>query len=360
MLKKNTWRLGAVAVAVAATLALGSTPALADPSGFKALAGSGSDTTQDVLSGLGTAVSSIGSYDATGSSTIQTKAGGPTFNRPNGSTAGIQALSASINSTGTKLWQGTSITGQLDFARSSSGPSATFPGSNLTFVPYARDAVTYAVNAGSSFPRNLPLGSAAAATANPNALTLWNIYHCTRTTYLDGAGDPVTIRPLIPQAGSGTRSFWLGRVGLTEATIPGCVTDLSNTVQEHNGTKLTGAGDIVPFSIAQYVAQGNHGAILDDTGVVVAERRANIALGAINGFAPMVVGANGAELNGDFPVNRLVYNVVATSRLSDPAIAAAFVGASSSVCQASAVIRQFGFATIANCGATTTTSGYYL
>ena len=41
MLKKNTWRFGAVTLGVAAAVALGSTPAMADPSGFKALSGVG-------------------------------------------------------------------------------------------------------------------------------------------------------------------------------------------------------------------------------------------------------------------------------------------------------------------------------
>lgn len=359
MFKKNALRSGVVAAAVAACVALSVTPAAADPSGFTTLAGTGSDTTQDVLNGLGSVVAAIGSYDATGSATIQTKAGGPTFNRPNGSTAGIQALSASINSTGTKLWQTVDITDQLDFARSSSGPSSSFPGTQLTFIPFARDAVSYAVNAASDFPRALPLGSASSASADPAKLTLWNIYHCTATSYVDSNGDPIAIVPLIPQTGSGTRSFWLGKVGLTEATIPSCVTDLGNTVQEHSGVQITGAGHIVPFSIAQYIAQGNHGAITVATGVSVTERRSNVELGSISGFTPFVLGVGGTIMNPDFPVNRSVYNVIETARLGETVIANTFVGATSDVCEAT-VVQQFGFAPIANCGATTSTTGYYL
>lgn len=359
-MNKKFWRLGVVGAAVAATVALTALPASADPSGFTTLSGTGSDTTQDVMNGVASQVPAIGSYDAIGSATIQVSAGGPTFDRPNGSSAGIQALSASINSTGSKVWHGVDITGELDFARSSSGPSSSFPGSTLTFIPFARDAVTYAVSAGSDFPKNVPLGSAAAAAGNPGAMTLWNIYHCTRTTFVNAAGVPITINPLIPQSGSGTRSFWLGRVGLTEATIPSCVTSLGDTVQEHNGTKLTGPGDVVPFSIAQYIAQGNHQAIADDTGVVIAERRSLVTLGGIGGFSPYVFGAAGLEMNPSFSVNRLVYNVVETARLGEPAIADTFVGTGSDVCQ-STVPQTFGFATIgATCGSTTTTSGYYL
>lgn len=359
MLKKNALRSGVVAAAVAACIALTAMPAAADPSGFKPIAGAGSDTTQDVLNGLASVVSAIGSYDATGSATIQTTSGGPVFDRPNGSTAGIQALSASINSTGTKQWHGVTITGQLDFARSSSGPSSSFPGSTLTFVPFARDAVTYAVNAASDFPRALPLGSSSSAATDPNKLTLWNIYHCTATSYVDNNGSSITIVPLIPQTGSGTRAFWLGRVGLVEGSLPSCVTDLGNTVQEHSGVQVTGPGHITPFSIAQYIAQGNHAAIATSTGVNVTERRSNIELGAVSGFNPLVIGASGAQMNPSFPVNRLVYNVIQTSRLGEAEIADTFVGTGSDVCQAT-VVQQFGFAPISNCGATTTTSGYYL
>lgn len=356
MHKRYTLRVAAVSAAVLAAITLSATPALADPPSFKPLVGVGSDTTQDVVNGLASAISALGNYEATGTATIQTKSGGPFFARPNGSGQGVQALSASINSTGTKQFSGTTITGQVDFARSSSGPSVS--GTELTWIPFARDAVTYAVNASSDFPRNLPLGSAATP---PAALNLYNIYHCTATTYRDNEGELVTIRPLIPQSGSGTRSFWLGRVGLTEATIPTCVTSLGNTVQEHNGTLVTGAGDIVPFSIAQYIAQGNHASIQSSTSVVVTERRANIALGGIGGIKPMVPGAAGAELNGDFPVNRLVYNVVATSRLGDTDIAGTFVGTGSTVCSNGAIIRQFGFATIGTaCGGTSAKSGYTL
>ena len=105
-------------------------PAYADPPSFTTLVGVGSDTTENVVNGLGTVISSIGSYDATGSATIQTRTGGPFFNRPNGSGNGQKALTASINPNGTDKWPagtGVSITGQIDFARSSSGASSARP-----------------------------------------------------------------------------------------------------------------------------------------------------------------------------------------------------------------------------------------
>jgi len=362
-MSKNKLRLGVVAAAAVAALAFGTAaPAYADPSGFKDLVGVGSDTTQDLVGALGSVVPAIGSYDATGSTTIQTRSGGPTFNRPNGSTSGVQALSASVNNTGVRTFPasgGVSITGQVDFARSSSAPSSSFPGTDLTFIPFARDAVTYAVSAASDFPRDIALGNAGQDSISPAPFTLRNIYRGTVTTYTDSEFNSVTIRPIIPQSGSGTRSFWLSALGLTETTIIGTpTTDISNTAQEHTGTYIKNAGDIAPFSIAQYIAQGNHGSI---SSVSVTERRGNIELGNVDTIKPLLLTAGGGvELNTAFPINRLVFNVVQTSRLTgtsaeDLQLQATFAGSTSSVCAASATIKQLGFGTIGSlCGNTTT------
>lgn len=366
MLKKTRLGFGAVAAFAVAALALGvSVPANADPTpvgSFKPLVGVGSDTTENIVNGLGSVVSNLGSYDATGSATIQTRSGGVLFNRPNGSGNGQRALSASINLTGTRVWPattGVNITGQVDFARSSSAPSSSFPGSDLTFIPYARDAVSFAVSAASDFPRDIPAGAAAQDSISPAPFTLRNIYRGTVTSYADAEFNSVTIRPLLPQTGSGTRSFWIGQLGLTEANITsgGVATDLGNTVQEHNGTFVTGAGDIVPFSVAQFIQQGNYASLP----TTVVERRGNIQLGSIGTNKPYVPSATGGvELNAAFPVNRLVFNVVSTARLSgtsaaDVQLQQAFAGSTSQVCAAASTIKQYGFGTIGTlCGNTTT------
>jgi hypothetical protein len=351
MLMKTKLRASVVAASAVALLA------------FAPLVGVGSDTTQDVVNGVATVVTNIGSYDATGSATIQTRSGGATFTRPNGSTAGVQALSASVNNTGTRTFPATggiSITGQVDFARSSSAPSSSFVGTDLTFIPFARDAVTYAVSTASDFPRDIALGSAAQDSISPAPFTLRNIYRGTVTSYSDADFNSVTIRPIIPQSGSGTRSFWLSALGLTETTILGTpTTSISNTAQEHNGTYILNAGDIAPFSIAQYIAQGNHGSL--PAAAPVTERRGNIDLGSIDTVKPILFTAGGGvELNTSFPVNRLVFNVVQTSRLSgtsaeDLLLQSTFKGSTSAVCAATAQIKQYGFGTIGSlCGNTTT------
>ena len=364
MHKNTKRRLGVVAATAAAVLAFGAAaPAYAEPVGFKPINGTGSDTTQFVLNGVATVVTDLGSYDAIGSATIQTTSGGPAFTRPNGSTDGQKALSASINPGGGHTWPatgGVNITGQLDFARSSSSPSSSAVGTDLTFIPFARDAVTYAVSAASDFPRDIPKGSASQDGVSPAPFTLRNIYRSAVTTYADGEFNTVTIRPLIPQSGSGTRSFWVtSAVGLTESTLGSTVTDLGNTVQEHDGTFITGPGDIVGFSVAQYINQGNHGSL--PAAAPVPERRGNIALGNVGSVKPYIPSVGGGiELNTAFPITRLVYNVVSTTRINstDPADAtlqSVFKGSTSQVCAASAQIKQYGFGTIGSlCGNTTT------
>jgi hypothetical protein len=368
MLKKTKLRLGVVAAAAAIAVTFGATaPAYADPSGFRDINGVGSDTTQDVVAGLAAVIPNLGSYEATPvGSTIQTTATGPSFNRPSGSGNGQIALTASILG-GTNTWPvsgvgAVNVSGQIDFARSSSGPKASLNGTDLTFIPFAKDAVTYAVSAASDFPRDIPQGSVAQDATVPAPFTLRNIYRSVVTTYVNSNFQTITIRPLLPHTGSGTRDFWVGTaMGLTEGTLGGTVTDLLGTVEEHDGTFVTGPGDIVPFSIAQYIAQGNHGTLP----TVITERRGNVVLGKVGSIKPFVPSVGGGiELNGSFPINRLVYNVVSTARLSgtspaDLALKAMFVGTSSSVCSNSATIKKYGFGTIgATCGNTTATQAY--
>ncbi|WP_309710909.1 hypothetical protein [Pseudolysinimonas sp.] len=355
MQKNLKLRLGAVA-AVAAVLAFGAVaPAHADPSSQKPLSGTGSDTTQDVMSGVASAVSAIGSYDAIGTSTITVN--GTTFSRPSGSSAGVRALSSSIRGI---AYAGTVLpVGTLQWARSSSLGSQS--GSELTYIPFARDAVTIAMSASSDFPKDVSLG---ASGQSSTLFTLRNIYLGTVTSFIDSSGNSITIRPLLPQVNSGTRQFWVSALGTTESalTAGGRATDLGNTVQEHDGSYLTTDGDIAPFSVGQYIAQGNYRTLP----TTVVERRGNIVLGSIDTIKPIVYDGTRVATNPDFGVSRLVYNVVETRALTtatpsatDTAIRAAFQGASSSVCQATTQIQQYGFATIGSqCGSTTLLRGY--
>lgn len=308
---------------LAASAVLGSSAfAEPTPSGPRALAGVGSDTTQDVLNALsevvvaGDGTKLIASYDATGGGTVTTKsAAGCTFARPNGSGAGRTALLKSLNPSDPTF-------GCLDFARSSSLNLAPTDVS-LTYVPFAVDAVSYAVTSSSSIPKDLTKARLAA------------IYRCE---------DPAVPAPLLPQAGSGTRAFWLAQMGLTETTKGACVVDAKAgvPVQENSGAPITGATDIVPFSVAGYLAQSN-GAANDTRGTAV--------LGSVDGVTPTT--GSPAVLNPAFGIKRSVYNVIPTAKTGTAPTSDVFVGSGSKVCQQTAVIQRLGFGLSPQCGATT-------
>ncbi|MFD0281756.1 Ig-like domain repeat protein [Streptomyces lutosisoli] len=310
------------AAVVSGTLVLAS-PASADPTPagtFRQLVGVGSDTTQDVLNALAgdevngksyatTAVKAgdagLASYDAiepvTGSTTsnIQTRTGGPSFLRPNGSGKGRLALSMSL--TGDKFpdSSGVSIKGQVDFARSSSGPSTS--GTAFTYIPFARDAVGVAVR-----------GSAL------NTLTVDQLHDIYSGSLTEVNGQ--TVHPQIPQSGSGTRKFFLAAIGLTDATLSPNVP----AVQENQANDaLTQDGALVPFSVGSWIAQINDVAPDHSTTAAAAGAHlASVQLPGDTGATSPVTTVNGklTPVGGYYEnatFGRNVYNVV-PSRAIDP------------------------------------------
>ncbi len=326
-------RIAAVLVAAGALVAVASSTASADPTGtptFRPLAGVGSDTTQDVMNGLSNVVlvngqKAIASYNATGSATVTTKdpasTPGCTINRPNGSGAGRTALLASLGANN----------GCLDFSRSSSlNTSASSP--SLTYVPFAVDAVSYAITASSSVPKTLGLADLKA------------IYTCD-PAYV-GTGPNYTIKPILPQSGSGTRSFWETTMGITDTDVnnkvyPCIVNGTKNgqLIEEHTGTVLDDSS-LVPFSVAQFTAQTND---------VAPDRRGRAQLGVIDGTYAQL-------LNSNFAVKRDVYNVIPTAKIGTAPWSSVFVGANSAICQNGATITKYGFGLNANCGDTSAKS----
>ncbi|MEU6539279.1 Ig-like domain repeat protein [Streptomyces sp. NPDC047000] len=311
------------AAVVAGGLAL-SSPAYADPTPagtFRQLVGTGSDTTQDVLNALAgddvngksytaSAVKSangagIASYDAiepgTGSagSNITTRSGGPSFLRPNGSGKGRLALSEALTGDKYPDSSGVTIKGQVDFARSSSGPSTS--GTALTYIPFARDAVGIAVKG--------------AALGDLSVDQLHDIYSGTLTV-LNGQ----TLHPKIPQSGSGTRKFFLSAIGLTDSTLSPAVP----TVQENQAdAALTEDGALAPFSVGSWIAQIN-GVAPDYSKDAAAAggHLAAVTLPGDSGATSPVTTVNGriAPVNAYYEnstFGRDVYNVV-PSRAIDP------------------------------------------
>ncbi len=332
---KTARRLAVAAAAVAVVagaISVGS--ASADPSGtptYREFAGVGSDTVQGVYNAFSNniTISStkvIGSYDATGSATIQTKATGcSAVTRQNGSGAGKTGLLASLNAND----------GCVQFSRSSSAPSGTTSPS-LTYVPFATDAVTYMVTATSNIPRQLTQAQ------------LVSIYAC--------GGDP-TIKALVPQAGSGTRSFWESKVSITDSNVDSvaypCLKDTVNSqsVEEHDGRVLDD-NSIAPISVAQNIAQ-EEGTISDIRGQAV--------LGQISNAAGTSY-ALPITMNSAIPFTREVYSVIPTSVIgvstgttngtSNADYNTVFVGGSSLVCAQSLTIQAYGFAIDPACGTT--------
>jgi hypothetical protein len=179
--------------------------------------------------------------------TIVLRAGTSPIQRPNGSGAGISALLAD-----------TTQPYKINFVRSSRPPKASEQhtavtdgfGSTISGVDHGLRVVQLSTD---------PLSVAETPTTHAPVLSaqeLVGIYQCTTTTWnaLPGnsGGSTATIIPLIPQAGSGTRSTFLSDLqaanGGTAVTLGGCV----QTVEENDPASITGSTSpddtIAPFS----------------------------------------------------------------------------------------------------------------
>ncbi len=338
------------ALGLAATLLVSAPAAHAEPVSPSVVV-VGSDTLQDVLNALanGTNItgslvrsqagdSSIGSFDATGSDLVQTKPNGVRFGRPNGSSDGQRALSRSIDGL---PYKGVTITGQVDIARSSSGPGTLAnPTGPLRFIPFGRDALSYAHTAGAN-----------AAFDNISQAALKSLFECTATT-IGG----VTAVPVIPQAGSGTRADFMTKVGLTDASLGACVV----VGQEHdtqtlaNGTTPFPANGVTAMSAAQWVAQ--------NTGAGIDRRGATAKIGSPIAGTPAVTGTGTAMVPNpafyaDTTWGRDVYIVVEEERITvgnakyDAGLANVVSNATSKLgntasslpSQAGSVKKKFGF-----------------
>jgi ABC-type phosphate transport system substrate-binding protein len=350
MRKLTTLFAGAVSAVAATALVAGTvTTAMAAPKDPSVTpraidyVGVGSNTTQFALDQISldynktvtAGASHLYSFDATGSAKIVTKAGCTAIVRPNGSSAGLKALTANTK------------TGKffcVDFGRSSSGrsTSAPPPGPNgVAYVAFARDAVTYATrtasHGGTDAPGNLTLANLTAIyTCAPNARN-WKAF----------GGKNATIKPFLPQASSGTRAFFLKTIGVTKEGS--CVT---TGPEENEGINpaLNNAAVIYPFSVGSYVAQAFHKNKFGTNQIGV------LGLNKINGIAPL----SGKAINKAFAASkfgRTLFNIVRT--VSKTAIVPGLVKIFGSKAQkgylcsspvAAADIANYGFLTVPNCG----------
>lgn len=338
----------------------------------------GSDTLQDAVSALanGTTITgasvkvsgsgkALASWDAFtlgvagGVGSIQTKAFGPVFDRPNGSGAGRNALIASIGgvSGSAFTYNNVNVKDQVDFARSSSvGGTA---GTLLTYVPFGQDAIGYAFKLG-----NATGGADAAAATNAiNDLTkdqLTSIYSATSTSSASAvlSGTGFTLKPLGLQSSSGTWTTFLGKIGLSTTTLGAAVDTRSNSIPENDGRVLTPADNeiqIIPLSVANYIGQSNGAARINTFSGVSVGAIGGVA--AYTGTAPSLVPSTSYYNSADW--GRTVYIVVPTAKITpdnaayDAGVAAlvnssstsslTYWGGSGSPTTTKAVKAKFGF-----------------
>lgn len=369
------------------SLTMAAMGAQADPISDSALLGVGSDTIQDVANAwsgytAGTFYSPITSGSASGNVTIKsydatdplgsglcvaTKIGGPSFNRPNGSTAGRRALSRSIDGTGygTVACGGlTNVSGQVDFARSSAGPSGT--GTDLTYVPVGRDGMSFAY---------YKAGAGPVTTLTRAQLT--SLFTGTGAQTING----VRVLPCGIQLGSGTFAFFQSITTATaaqeaaataecNALVPNAAT--SGRAQENDGDALVARGVaaeaanpgtqvVIGFSGAAFIAKSNLAAPggMPSTvkmGLISNDGAGNNLGSPVSGTAPNLVPS--ASFYGNNVFGRTVYIVVPTAKIDsafgNTALKALFKGSTAAICSASTQVttNKFGFLTAANCGDT--------
>ena len=259
-------KVGIGAVGAIAIVLTQVTPAMADLAPqANDIVGVGSDTAQFGLQFLadGDQNGDIGyngsntsrrivSFDSTGDASATTTAGATILlrantvpvTRPNGSGAGISALLADKGTTETINW-----------VRSSRLPSSTEQGtaqtngwSGLHVYQFATDGLKVAT-------------SATVTTHAPAALTptdLVNIYQGTYTTWgavpgYSGSAPTAAIKPYIPQAGSGTRNFFLADLQAANNNVALTLGSNVLTMQEHDPSLIKGDADAVaPFSSGRF------------------------------------------------------------------------------------------------------------
>lgn len=382
---------------VASLTALSTTQASADPASVTGYVGVGSDVTQDFFDSLsgadgansptatfytpltsssGTDNEVIDSYDAfpAGGSTlnpgcITTEFGGPSFDRPNSSTAGITALYDAVtdveweNSSASCTHATVNVEGEIAFARSARGPKTS--GSTLTFIPYGRDGLGILVYD--------PTGTIGALTT-ANLQTIYS--STTGTSTIDGS----PVEGCLTITGSTPRSNLESAIGVSdstagaEAALDGC-----SQIQQNSGNAFytfastlgTSTDAVIPISAGDWIAQANGRAVDQSNtarskGLTLASiTDGSNALGSpFSGTAPNLVPSTTYYSSTSYGYN--LYTVVPTSKISgeseDFGLVSLFVGSSSALCSSTFQTQMhddFGFDVLSGsegtCGTTTQT-----
>ena len=279
---------------------------------------------------------------------ISTKSGCAAIPRPNGASAGLTAFYTNAKTKDKKDFC-------IDYVRSARGRSSSDPAKGpggALFVALAKDAITYATNAGGNAPANL-------TTAQLNA-----IYTCTDTTWNQvGGKGTATIQAFLPQTGSGLRTSFLKEIGV--ATPGACV---NSSVQQNEGTDpqfKKNPNSLVPYSVAKYIAQRYHSAKCGSKPTSKQDRfgcdeHGSFVLNDINGTKPTTGTGSKTVINAKFTANFInpIYDVVRWANTKDniPAYLDGFFGSAKrhgwlcSNATAKADLVKYGFLPTPFCG----------
>ena len=371
------------------------TQAGADPASSTAFVGVGADVTQDLYnaftgeapnpgsgvnnvtfysplsSSTATLNKTIVSYDAnpqggstTSPGTLTSKLGGPTFDRPNASSAGTLALDASLNGGTFEDSVGDSaglvnIGGQVDFARTAAKPATS--GSDLTWLPFARDGVGILVyNNGATGVTDITEGD------------LFNLYtSATGTATFDGH----TYTACLPINSASPVKNLAAAIGSTATVIEAAAANANcnNTITQNNGNSFIAnlpSGTqyaIIPLSAGSWIGQAN-GVGYDRSATARADGAdlADITNAASVDLGQPYTVSGGKEVpndtyDSDSSFGYYVSTVVPTAKISgftaNPALVSLFSGSTSAICSTSAqaTISLFGFDPLppTTCGSST-------
>ena len=263
------------------------------------------------------------------------------YTAPNGSGAGKNALKDPTNLTN----------GCIDIARSSSGPGASDPAA-FRYFGFAKDAVSWAAFNGGHAPASL------------SKAQIKSVYDCTFTNWSDLGGTAGPIQRYLPQAGSGTRSFFIANIldASDPTTVSGPSCPAVKTVEENKGDQIAladQAGAIFPYSAGQWIAQANgvianHRSSSTVRAITIANTSANpVARPHLGKYAPNVA----VVTSGTFPGVRTVYNVLDTDSVAFTAARNAVgfdaanptTGVKSPLCsgQLASLLQAYGFTPLA-------------
>lgn len=204
------------------------------------LVGVGSDTIEIALDNIAKGITGtagynashadgrIASFAAAPAGEIVLRDGSTAITRPNGSGAGKSLL------------HGASNNADVSFARSSSSLNATEVSDGLQQIPFAVDGLKLAVSSTTNAP----------AVITPDQMV--KIYSGTITNWNQIGGKDGVIKPYVPQAGSGTLSFFTAQLTAANGGTAVTLAPSVGSTQEHSDADIkSNPNAVVPFSTAR-------------------------------------------------------------------------------------------------------------